>query len=185
MGTDRRDGFWPRRYRPIAQRRPRSQRWFHGQGRARHQEGEKEKETRTNRDGSTGWLLAAALSACNPAQTSFAIVSDGRSWSAVEQKAAGPAQPEPAGPVDEVPTPQMPGQEEPRQPAPAKGPSGDCGNQTCTPPEQCIEYLGVAGPSAPLYTCGIPCRNGAPNHGCPDGTVCESIPDGPRMCRKP
>jgi hypothetical protein len=38
----------------------------------------------------------------------------------------------------------------------------------------------VAGPSVPLFTCGIPC--GAQGE-CPDGKDCQTIADGPRTCR--
>jgi hypothetical protein len=67
---------------------------------------------------------------------------------------------------------------EPREPeAPAEA---DCAGKTCAPPEQCIRYFGVAGPSIPLSTCGIPC--GAQGE-CPDGKRCEAIADGPRSCK--
>jgi hypothetical protein len=144
---------------------------------------------RANGYGSRGWLLSvallAALSACSSAQTSPATAPDSPSTQPSEQVSAVPAQPEPARPVGDIPTPRLPGSEEPGQAAPADGPSGDCGNRKCEAPEQCIEYVGVAGPSVPLYTCGILCRDGASNQGCPAGYSCESVPDGPRMCRKP
>lgn len=56
-------------------------------------------------------------------------------------------------------------------------PSGAaCGETTCAPGEQCIEYYGVAGPRGPKFqTCGIPCKSGK----CPDGKKCVTIADGP------
>lgn len=64
---------------------------------------------------------------------------------------------------------------------PASGPAAaDCGGKTCTLPEQCIRYYGIAGPSLPLYTCGVPC--GAQGE-CPEGLSCATIADGPRLCR--
>jgi hypothetical protein len=55
-----------------------------------------------------------------------------------------------------------------------------CDGQACAPPQQCIRYSGVAGPSVPLYACGIPC---SPEGACPEGKTCAVIADGPRMCR--
>ena len=65
----------------------------------------------------------------------------------------------------------------PEEPAPA---ADRCGDAVCAPPEQCIRYYGVAGPSIPLYACGLPCGEQGE---CPDGKRCEAIADGPRMCR--
>lgn len=62
-------------------------------------------------------------------------------------------------------------------PAPAEN---ACGGKTCVPPEECIRYYGIAGPSLPLYTCGIPCDE---NGTCADGKDCATIADGPRLCR--
>lgn len=81
------------------------------------------------------------------------------------------------------PPPEQPTEAEPSTPAPEQPdkPADDaCGGKTCTPPEQCIRYYGIAGPSLPLFTCGIPCdEQGA----CPDGKSCAVIADGPRLCR--
>jgi len=55
-----------------------------------------------------------------------------------------------------------------------------CGGNTCVPPEQCIRYYGIAGPSIPLYTCGQPCGEQGE---CPSGMSCATIADGPRLCR--
>jgi hypothetical protein len=62
-------------------------------------------------------------------------------------------------------------------PAPAEA---ACGDKTCVPPEQCIRYYGIAGPSIPLYTCGQPCGEQGE---CPSGLSCATIADGPRLCR--
>lgn len=63
---------------------------------------------------------------------------------------------------------------------PPAGSSDQCGDQRCAPGEQCIEYYGVAGPRGPKFqSCGIPCRRGQKNDGCPDGKRCVVIADGP------
>ncbi|HEY8377173.1 MAG TPA: hypothetical protein VIK91_11820 [Nannocystis sp.] len=66
---------------------------------------------------------------------------------------------------------------EPPGEPPAEQPSTTvCGDRTCAPGEQCIEYYGVAGPRGPKFqTCGIPCKAGK----CPDGKRCVTIADGP------
>lgn len=59
---------------------------------------------------------------------------------------------------------------------PANKPGVACGDATCAPDEECIEYYGIAGPRGPKFqTCGIPCRSGK----CPDGRKCVTIADGP------
>jgi hypothetical protein len=55
-----------------------------------------------------------------------------------------------------------------------------CGGKSCTPPEQCIRYSGIGGPSMPLFTCGVPCDEQGE---CPTGMQCATIADGPRLCR--
>jgi hypothetical protein len=73
------------------------------------------------------------------------------------------------------------------EPAPGvPSPAGvACGKHTCTEEEQCISYYGVAGPAGPKFEeCGIPCKQGAPNDGCPAGKRCQTIADGPGpVCR--
>jgi hypothetical protein len=88
--------------------------------------------------------------------------------------ASGQPSAPPQPPAHET-TPSEPAQEE--APAPI---DASCGDKTCVPPEQCIRYYGIAGPSIPLYTCGQPC--GAEGE-CPSGMSCATIADGPRLCR--
>ena len=57
-----------------------------------------------------------------------------------------------------------------------------CDGKTCLKGQSCIEYVGVTG--RPLYTCGIPCKENAPNDGCPETMQCHVIPDGPTQCVK-
>jgi hypothetical protein len=73
-----------------------------------------------------------------------------------------------------------PAQDTPDEVDPTEPTETSCGAKTCTAPEQCIRYYGVAGPSIALYTCGLPCGEQGE---CPDGKRCEAIADGPRMCR--
>jgi eight-cysteine-cluster-containing protein len=56
----------------------------------------------------------------------------------------------------------------------------ECGGRTCKPGQQCTEYFGVAGPRGPLLrSCEWRCEDG-----CPDGTRCVTIADGPgKVCR--
>ena len=55
-----------------------------------------------------------------------------------------------------------------------------CGGVKCDPGEECIGYLGIAGARGPrFYSCGIRCQPGRENAGCPEGTRCVSIADGP------
>jgi hypothetical protein len=91
---------------------------------------------------------------------------------------AAPSQP----PADEPPATDVEPSEPPeltneQVPVPAEA---ACGGKACTPPEQCIRYAGVAGPSIPLYTCGVPCGEQGE---CPTGMSCATIADGPRLCR--
>ena len=57
-----------------------------------------------------------------------------------------------------------------------------CNGKTCASGESCIEYVGFTG--QPLYTCGVPCKQGEPNDGCPDDMTCQISPDGPTLCVK-
>jgi eight-cysteine-cluster-containing protein len=61
-----------------------------------------------------------------------------------------------------------------------------CGGRTCAAGETCISYYGVAGARGPMFhECGIPCRPGMRNGGCPSGTKCITISDGPgAVCRR-
>ena len=72
------------------------------------------------------------------------------------------------------------------QAAPVEEPKAGaaCGNATCAPDEQCIEYYGVAGPRGPKFqSCGIPC---GPGGKCPEGRKCVTIADGPGpVCQLP
>lgn len=64
-------------------------------------------------------------------------------------------------------------------------PGTACGDKTCAAGEQCISYYGVAGPAGPKFQeCGIPCKQGKANDGCPEGKRCQTIADGPGpVCR--
>jgi len=64
-------------------------------------------------------------------------------------------------------------------------PAGDCGGEACTAPRECVSYYGIAGPSGPkFHTCEIPCKRGSGAAGCPKGTKCVTIADGPGdVCR--
>lgn len=55
-----------------------------------------------------------------------------------------------------------------------------CGNETCKPGQVCTEYFGIAGPSGPRFqSCEWSCDDG-----CPKGTQCVTVADGPgRVCR--
>jgi hypothetical protein len=78
-----------------------------------------------------------------------------------------------------APPPSPPEPSEPASPPPAP-PEPGCGDRICTPPDECIRYYGIAGPKLPLFTCGIPCNELGE---CPDGKRCDTIADGPRLCR--
>ena len=58
-----------------------------------------------------------------------------------------------------------------------------CGAQTCTPPAQCIRYVGIAGPRVPLTMCGIPCGL-EPDAACPEGLRCVRAADFPALCER-
>ncbi|MCA9705961.1 MAG: hypothetical protein KDK70_08960 [Myxococcales bacterium] len=64
-------------------------------------------------------------------------------------------------------------------------PASDCGGQPCAPPRECIEYYGIAGPSGPkFHSCEIRCTPGKGDGGCPEGTQCVTVADGPgSVCR--
>lgn len=76
-------------------------------------------------------------------------------------------------------------------PDPGLGPAvGDrggvpCGEGRCKPGETCISYYGIAGPNGPKFeTCGIRCKPGPGDGGCPKGMRCVTIADGPGpVCR--
>lgn len=61
----------------------------------------------------------------------------------------------------------------------------ECGGKTCKPGQECITYYGIAGPRGPRFrSCEWRCRRGQPNDGCPPGTKCVTVADGPgRVCR--
>lgn len=48
----------------------------------------------------------------------------------------------------------------------------------------CVTYYGIAGPRGPAFTsCEVTCADGK---GCPDGTACITVADGPgAVCRPP
>jgi eight-cysteine-cluster-containing protein len=60
-----------------------------------------------------------------------------------------------------------------------------CSGEHCRPGQECVSYYGIAGTKGPeLHSCEWRCRPGAPNDGCPPGTRCQSLIDGPgRVCR--
>ena len=90
--------------------------------------------------------------------------------------------PPPATPA----TPATPETPAPGDPAPANpGTGAVCGNKTCAADEECISYYGVAGPAGPKFQeCGIRCKAGSGNGGCPAGKTCTTISDGPGpVCR--
>lgn len=65
------------------------------------------------------------------------------------------------------------------EPAPSS-----CATLLCQPPQVCIEYYGIAGPSGPKFaSCEIRC-GGEKNVACPDDLQCVTIADGPgQVCR--
>lgn len=79
-----------------------------------------------------------------------------------------------------------PGETPPGDPSPANpGTGASCGDKTCGAGEECISYYGVAGPAGPKFQeCGIRCKAGSGNGGCPEGKTCTTIADGPGpVCR--
>jgi len=65
--------------------------------------------------------------------------------------------------------------------APGRGET--CGaNDACAPGLECVKYRGIAGARGPEFkSCETRCRDGK---GCPDGTKCITIADGPgQVCR--
>jgi eight-cysteine-cluster-containing protein len=60
-----------------------------------------------------------------------------------------------------------------------------CGGAHCRPGQECVSYFGIAGAQGPqLHSCEWRCQPEQPNDGCPSGTRCTSIADGPgRVCR--
>lgn len=74
----------------------------------------------------------------------------------------------------------------PGDPSPANpGTGAVCGDKSCAADEECISYYGVAGPAGPKFQeCGIRCKPGSGNGGCPEGKTCTTIADGPGpVCR--
>jgi eight-cysteine-cluster-containing protein len=77
-----------------------------------------------------------------------------------------------------------------RRPEPATGEAPDdrlasCNGERCKPGQECVTYLGIAGTHGPEFrSCEWRCRPGQRNDGCPDGTRCRTIADGPgSVCR--
>jgi len=104
--------------------------------------------------------LALVLAACGQLASDPAP-ADTAASDATEGPSSAPAQPA-------APTPAAPAV------------AAACNGEPCEPPNQCVRYAGIAGPSVPLYACGIPCgADGA----CPSGLSCNVIADGPRLCR--
>ena len=91
----------------------------------------------------------------------------------------GPGAGSSAGPVENPPPVVQP------EPVPAAATGVVCGDKSCGADEECISYYGVAGPAGPKFQeCGIPCKQGAKNGGCPEGKRCQTIADGPGpVCR--
>jgi eight-cysteine-cluster-containing protein len=60
-----------------------------------------------------------------------------------------------------------------------------CDGKTCKPGQECISYYGIAGPQGPRFqSCEWRCVRGKANSGCPAGTSCVNIADGPGLvCR--
>ncbi len=88
-----------------------------------------------------------------------------------------PPEPEPAEPE--------PAEPEPAEPEPKPKPPL-CNGQPCAAPRECLGYFGIAGPSGPRFeACEIRCERGTgDNDGCPEGTRCVTIADGPGdVCR--
>ncbi|MEX1363684.1 MAG: hypothetical protein AB1Z98_11180 [Nannocystaceae bacterium] len=96
-------------------------------------------------------------------------------------------------PPSEAPAPAAePSAEEPpaaeppdAEPPAAEPPAAEaCGETACTPPQQCITYYGIAGPSGPEFkSCEIPCKGKGGS--CPEGLSCVTIADGPgSVCRE-
>jgi eight-cysteine-cluster-containing protein len=63
---------------------------------------------------------------------------------------------------------------------PPSPPLVQCGGVTCKPGQRCVEYYGIAGANGPkLQSCEWLCKDG-----CPKGTQCVTIADGPgKVCR--
>jgi eight-cysteine-cluster-containing protein len=80
--------------------------------------------------------------------------------------------------ADGVTLPPVPPQPEPSEEA-------SCATVLCQPPQVCLEYYGIAGPSGPRFvSCEIPCDPTTKKPSCPQGTSCVTIADGPgSVCR--
>lgn len=88
---------------------------------------------------------------------------------------ADPEQRAPAGP------PAREGESRPTSPT---EPGEVCGDERCEAPATCIEYYGIAGASGPKFqSCEVRCK-GPEDRGCPEGTRCVTVADGPgQVCR--
>jgi hypothetical protein len=58
-----------------------------------------------------------------------------------------------------------------------------CDQGACAAPATCVSYYGIAGPRGPQFSsCEVPCADD--KAGCPGGTKCVTIADGPgAVCR--
>ncbi len=102
-----------------------------------------------------------------------------------------PTEPDPTEP-DEAPNPKDAvggaddGESGPvGDPAPRASTDGQaCGDETCEAPATCVEYYGIAGASGPKFqSCEVRCK-GPDDAGCPEGTRCVTVADGPgQVCR--
>jgi hypothetical protein len=101
-------------------------------------------------------------------------------------------EPKPSEPKDEIPPvvgkdPNTGGTTQPQDSGGTTGSatSPSCGGRTCAAGETCISYYGIAGPRGPqFHECGIRCRRGERDDGCPSGKRCVTIADGPGdVCR--
>jgi eight-cysteine-cluster-containing protein len=74
-----------------------------------------------------------------------------------------------------------------RRPEPTSGEApadalAACGAQRCKPGQECVTHHADRGPQH--HSCEWRCRPDQPNDGCPEGTRCEPLGDGPeRVCR--
>jgi hypothetical protein len=61
---------------------------------------------------------------------------------------------------------------------------GECGaGDACPSPAQCITVVGMAGPDSARKECWVTCAKEDSSDGCPSGTTCTFMHDGPgRVC---
>lgn len=86
----------------------------------------------------------------------------------------------PTDPVGTAP----PSDPAPAQPLDLAALGSNCGDTgACPTGTTCVEYFGIAGPAGPKFaSCEVTCAGGK---GCPDGTGCVTIADGPgQVCRQ-